>query len=230
MAGDAARRRELLLRGEMTEVGESCMVLYASAGFQQTARPKVVTVATIFRWVSVGTPRAPPPWMSVARPIVKGTRFMLTRRVRGRRFLLRPSTHTNQLIGYVVAVMQAKWGVHVHCLIVMSNHWHLVLSDVLTRSALTHAHAISIGPAIRVNAVAPGKIATSAYQPRSERSAPELRDLDHQQHPAGRVGTPDDAAALVAYLAYLASADASFITKQSFVIDGGMTRKMINAD
>ncbi len=67
--------------------------------------------------------------MSVARPIVKGTRFMLTRRVRGRRFLLRPSKRTNEIIGYVVAVMQAKWGVRVHCLVAMSNHWHLVLSD-----------------------------------------------------------------------------------------------------
>ena len=52
----------------------------------------------------------------------------------------------------------------------------------------------------------------------------ELRDIDHAQHPVGRVGRPEDVAALCAYLA---SNDAGFITGQTFVVDGGMTRKMI---
>ncbi len=54
---------------------------------------------------------------------------MLTRRVRGRVFLLRPSKRTNQLVGYVLAVMQKKWGIQIHAVIVMSNHWHVVLTD-----------------------------------------------------------------------------------------------------
>jgi NAD(P)-dependent dehydrogenase (short-subunit alcohol dehydrogenase family) len=90
--------------------------------------------------------------------------------------------------------------------------------------ALTHALAISLGPAIRVNAVAPGWIATDAWKARDQRTQPELREIDHAQHPAGRVGRPEDVAGLCAYLA---SGDAAFVTGQVLTIDGGMTRKMI---
>jgi NAD(P)-dependent dehydrogenase (short-subunit alcohol dehydrogenase family) len=90
--------------------------------------------------------------------------------------------------------------------------------------ALTHALAISLGPAIRVNAIAPGWIATDAWNPRYDRREPSLRPVDHAQHPVGRVGKPEDVAALAAYLA---SGEAGFVTGQVFTIDGGMTRKMI---
>jgi NAD(P)-dependent dehydrogenase (short-subunit alcohol dehydrogenase family) len=93
--------------------------------------------------------------------------------------------------------------------------------------ALTHALAISLGPDVRVNAIAPGWIATDAWAPRSERKQPELRPIDHEQHPVGRVGRPEDVAALAAYLA---SSEASFATGQVFTLDGGMTRKMIYAE
>jgi NAD(P)-dependent dehydrogenase (short-subunit alcohol dehydrogenase family) len=78
---------------------------------------------------------------------------------------------------------------------------------------LTHALAVSLGPEIRVNCVSPGWI---AHQPVSRR--------DHSQHPVGRVGRDEDIAELVAYLL---SDAAGFITGQNFVVDGGMTRKMI---
>lgn len=84
--------------------------------------------------------------------------------------------------------------------------------------ALTHALANSLGPRIRVNAILPGWIDT--------RGEP-LRPEDHAQHPAGRVGQPDDIAAACLFLA---SPAASFITGQQIVIDGGMTRKMIYLD
>ena len=51
-----------------------------------------------------------------------------------------------------------------------------------------------------------------------------LSQTDHLQHPAGRVGQPGDIASLAAYLI---SPEASFITGQNFVADGGMVRKMI---
>ncbi|MEC7377543.1 MAG: SDR family oxidoreductase [Pseudomonadota bacterium] len=89
--------------------------------------------------------------------------------------------------------------------------------------ALTHALAISLGPDIRVNCVSPGWIDTRAWQGQPDPVAP-LDESDHAQHPAGRVGEPEDIAALVAYLI---SPSASFITGQNIVADGGMVRKMI---
>ncbi|HUS33055.1 MAG TPA: glucose 1-dehydrogenase [Kofleriaceae bacterium] len=93
--------------------------------------------------------------------------------------------------------------------------------------SLTHALAMSLGPDVRVNAIAPGWIATDAWKPRNERKPPELRKVDHEQHPVGRVGRPEDVAALAAYLA---SSEAAFVTGQTFTIDGGMTVKMIYAE
>ena len=87
--------------------------------------------------------------------------------------------------------------------------------------SLTRALAVSLGPDIRVNAVSPGWI--DARDP-SERRAQPLTDADHDQHPVGRVGAVEDVAAQVAWLL---SASAGFVTGQEFVVDGGMTRKMI---
>lgn len=90
--------------------------------------------------------------------------------------------------------------------------------------ALTHALAISLGPEVRVNCISPGWIATDEFAPRGQRKKPRLRPGDHAQHPAGRVGRPEDVAGLCAWLL---SEEAAFVTGQNLVIDGGMTRKMI---
>jgi NAD(P)-dependent dehydrogenase (short-subunit alcohol dehydrogenase family) len=81
--------------------------------------------------------------------------------------------------------------------------------------AFTHALAMSLGPQVRVNCISPGWI---AHQPVGKK--------DHAQHPVGRVGRSGDIAALVAYLL---SDAAGFVTGQNFVVDGGMTKKMIYA-
>lgn len=90
--------------------------------------------------------------------------------------------------------------------------------------ALTHSLAISLGPQIRVNCISPGWIAVDDWRKSSLRTRPVLSAKDHAQHPAGRVGRPEDVAAMVAYLI---SSEAGFVTGQNFVIDGGMTRKMV---
>lgn len=83
--------------------------------------------------------------------------------------------------------------------------------------SLTHALALSLGPyGIRVNAISPGWIETGDYS--------ALRQEDHGQHPAGRVGTPDDIARACFYLTDPAN---DFVTGTELIVDGGMTRKMI---
>lgn len=83
--------------------------------------------------------------------------------------------------------------------------------------ALTHALAVSLGPDVRVNCISPGWIET--------RKDAKHSDADRLQHPAGRIGIPQDIAELAAYLIA-----AGFVTGQNFVADGGMTKKMIYAE
>lgn len=83
--------------------------------------------------------------------------------------------------------------------------------------ALTHSLAISLGPDhIRVNTISPGWIETANYD--------KLSREDHTQHPAGRVGTPQD---IVRACFYLTDPDNDFVTGINLVVDGGMTKKMI---
>lgn len=82
--------------------------------------------------------------------------------------------------------------------------------------ALTHALAISLRPDVRVNCISPGWIETRKDAVHSE--------ADRLQHPAGRVGVPQDIAELADYLI-----SAGFVTGQNFIADGGMTKKMIYA-
>jgi len=82
--------------------------------------------------------------------------------------------------------------------------------------ALTHALAMSLAP-VRVNCVSPGWIAVKDYD--------RLRRKDHAQHPAGRVGRPEDIAEIVAFL--LDGERSGFVTGANFTVDGGMTRKMM---
>ena len=89
--------------------------------------------------------------------------------------------------------------------------------------ALTHALAISLGSDVRVNCISPGWIDISQWSKASRDKESNIREIDNLQHPAGRVGKPEDIALMIEYLI---SSAASFITGQNFIIDGGMTKKM----
>jgi NAD(P)-dependent dehydrogenase (short-subunit alcohol dehydrogenase family) len=83
---------------------------------------------------------------------------------------------------------------------------------------LTTQLASELAPTIRVNAVAPAvvktKFATALYEGREAETA--------AGYALGRLGTPEDVAGAVAYLA---SSDAAWVTGQTLVLDGGVTLK-----
>lgn len=90
--------------------------------------------------------------------------------------------------------------------------------------ALSHALAISLGPEIRVNCISPGWIDVSEWKKSAATKKAAHTQEDHAQHPTGRIGKPEDVASLALYLI---SSESSFITGGNFMVDGGMTRKMI---
>ncbi|MFX0578340.1 SDR family oxidoreductase [Nocardia nepalensis] len=88
-----------------------------------------------------------------------------------------------------------------------------------SKAMLTHITqelAVELGPKVRVNAVAPAvvktKFATALYQGREEEVA--------AAYPLKRLGVPEDIASVVAFLL---SDDASWLTGQLLVVDGGVT-------
>ena len=82
--------------------------------------------------------------------------------------------------------------------------------------ALTRSAALELAPAVRVNSVSPGYIATRLT--RAVVDDDGLRTRIERRIPLGRIGTVDDVAGVVAFLC---SADAAYLTGQDIVVDGG---------
>lgn len=85
---------------------------------------------------------------------------------------------------------------------------------------LTRQLAVEYGPdGIRVNAICPGHIVTERLSQRW-REHPESLRFFAEQYPLRRTGTPNDIANAIVFLC---SDEASFITGQALVVDGGLT-------
>lgn len=94
-------------------------------------------------------------------------------------------------------------------------------------SAMTRELALEYGPAgIRVNAVCPGVIMTDRNLTRHAGVAEEERQLRVESYPLRRLGTPEDIARAVLFLA---SDDASWVTGTNLIVDGGMSIQLAEA-
>jgi meso-butanediol dehydrogenase/(S,S)-butanediol dehydrogenase/diacetyl reductase len=80
---------------------------------------------------------------------------------------------------------------------------------------LTRSMALELAPTVRVNCVCPGYILTPMQE---AEYTPEMLRACQSKIPLGRLGRPEEVAAL---FAFLASDDAAFITGHYFVMDGG---------
>jgi REP element-mobilizing transposase RayT len=67
--------------------------------------------------------------MTAPRQILEGTSYLVTRRCSERRLLLRPSKATTCMFAYILAVSAKRYGIRLHAWCVLSNHYHLVLTD-----------------------------------------------------------------------------------------------------
>lgn len=91
-------------------------------------------------------------------------------------------------------------------------------------SAFTAQAAVEWGPrGVRVNAVAPGMVRTAMAE--AVYADEDLHERRRAMVPVGRIGRPDDIGAAVAFLL---SEDASYISGQTLVVDGGFTQVLID--
>lgn len=67
--------------------------------------------------------------MTAPRQVIAGRSYLVTRRTAQRQFLLKPSTLATNTFGYLLAVAAGRHRILVHAAAVLSNHYHLVVTD-----------------------------------------------------------------------------------------------------
>ena len=67
--------------------------------------------------------------MSYPRELLRNSTYLVTRKCTQDLFLLAPAPWVNQIFLYCVAVAAERFGIEVHAVCVLSNHWHVVLTD-----------------------------------------------------------------------------------------------------
>lgn len=76
--------------------------------------------------------------MTSPRQVLAGATYLVTRRCAQRQFLLKPSRTTNQVFLYLLALAAERFGIEVHAFCVLSNHFHLVVTDREARLPAFH--------------------------------------------------------------------------------------------
>jgi REP element-mobilizing transposase RayT len=76
--------------------------------------------------------------MTAPRQVLPGTTYLVTRRCTKRQFLLRPSKTTNDVFLYLLAIAAERFGIQVHAFCVLSNHFHLLVTDPHARLPAFH--------------------------------------------------------------------------------------------
>ena len=67
--------------------------------------------------------------MTLARPIIPGATHFITRWCTQRTFFLRPRSIVHQAFEYVLAIAAERFRIELHAFVVLSNHWHALLTD-----------------------------------------------------------------------------------------------------
>ena len=110
--------------------------------------------------------------------------------------------------GSIVAMLDIHTEGHPRC-----DHAAYAMSKAAL-GAMVRSLAVDLAPGIRVNGLAPGVIAWPETGPDAD---PAMQERYLLRVPLERAGTPEDAAAAVAFLAL----DAAYITGQVLAVDGG---------
>jgi len=137
---------------------------------------------------------------------------------------------------FVPGMRERKWGrvVSITSLAVKRPQGSLVLSNSLRAAVTGYLRTLAdevAGDGVTVNSVLPGFTATerldalaSATSTRTGQSRESVFDGWTAETPVGRLGRPDELAAVIAFLC---SARAGFMTGQAVLVDGGAVRSLL---
>jgi putative transposase len=76
--------------------------------------------------------------MTAPRQVLPGTTYLVSRRCAHREFMLTPGKLINEVFLYLLAVAASRFAVQVHAFCVMSNHFHLIVTDPHARLPAFH--------------------------------------------------------------------------------------------